>query len=174
MQWNQAFVQRLWVDKWDKRVPVLVTLLALVLLSHSMAELTWKLVPVPQIAGPGISQSATPAAAGAKKSGDQPLAGKIVSWNLFGKFEKQKPILAPVEQVAESAPDTRLNLKLRGVFASPNPKVARAIIADAKSNEDSYAVGDSLPGGAILSQVFSDKVIIEHNGRLETLRLPID
>ena len=81
----------------------------------------------------------------------------------------------PVKQIqkAETAPDTKLNLKLRGVFASPNPDFSRAIIADAKGNEDSYAVGDPLPGGAVLSQVFSDKVILEYNGGLETLRLPV-
>lgn len=174
MQWGQGLIQRLWTDKWDKRLPVLVTMLALVLLSHSMAELTWKLVPVPQLGGTGIGGAADPVMAVSPVSGSQPLAGKIASWNIFGKFEVQKANPAPVQQAVETAPDTRLNLKLRGVFSSPNPKLARAIIEDAKGDEDSYAVDDSLPGGAVLNQVFTDKVILEYNGRLETLRLPVD
>jgi len=31
-----------------------------------------------------------------------------------------------------------------------------------------------LPGGAILNEIYPDRVILEHNGRLETLKLPVD
>ena len=34
------------VDGLDKRLPVLVTVIAVILLTQSMAQLTWKLVPV--------------------------------------------------------------------------------------------------------------------------------
>jgi general secretion pathway protein C len=33
-------------------------------------------------------------------------------------------------------------------------------------------VGDPLPGGAKLSEIYPDRIILERNGRFETLRLP--
>ena len=167
-------IQRFWVDGLDKRLPVLVTFLAVILLTHSMAMLTWKLVPAPKISDQISGSQTTRTGQSSMPKGNQPQASKIARWNLFGKYEvpRVEPV-KPVQQV-ETAPDTKLNLKLRGVFASPNPKFSRAIIADAKSNEDSYSIDAPLPGGAILRQIFSDKVILEHNGKLETLRLPAD
>jgi len=35
-----------------------------------------------------------------------------------------------------------------------------------------YAVGDNVPGGAKLHSVFNDRVVIERDGRLESLALP--
>src|SRR5207302_2036845 len=35
-----------------------------------------------------------------------------------------------------------------------------------------YAVGDSVPGGAKLHSVYSDRVLIDRDGRLESLTLP--
>jgi general secretion pathway protein C len=103
---------------------------------------------------------------------EQALAKKINDYNLFGKYEPNKPVAAPVQPAV--VPETRLNLKLRGVFASEDKTAARAIIADSRENEDSYSIGSPLPGGAILNEIFPDRVILEHNGQLETLRLPSD
>lgn len=171
--WSQQLLQRFWVDGLDKRLPVLATLLALLLLTHSMATLTWKIVPVPETPGQSIRQMRTPTSQQAAAKTNQPLADTIANWNLFGKFEVEKPKPVLVQPV-ETAPDTKLNLKLRGVFASTNPQSSRAIIADAKGDEDSYKVGSTVPGGAILNEIYSDKVILETNGRLEVLRLPVE
>ena len=43
---------------------------------------------------------------------------------------------------------------------------------DPKGKENHYAVGDPLPGGAKLSEIYPDRIILERNGRYETLRLP--
>ncbi len=155
----------------DKRLPIIVTVLAIVLLTHSLASLTWKLVPVPETEGI-TSGIARPQIAPTSRSTNQPLANKISQWHLFGKYEVQKP--KPKPKLVEDAPETRLNLKLRGVFASEDKSQARAIIADAKGVDDSYAIGDEVPGGAILSDIFADKVILERNGQFETLKLPIE
>ena len=173
-EWGQQILQRVWIDRLDKRLPGLVTLLVLAMLTHALALLSWKLVPVPAVSESAISTSVgTALQQSAGNTRNLAVAQKIAGWNLFGKVEVKKaepvPVLNP-----ETAPDTRLNLKLRGVFAATNPRHSRAIIADEKNNEDSYAVGDTLPGGAVLNQVFPDKVILEHNGALETLRLPVD
>ena len=173
----QQLLQRLWLDGLDKRLPALATLLALVLLTHSMAILTWKVVPMPEVPGQNsvqqLSQQRTQTAQQLGSQSNRPLADTIANWNLFGKFEVEKPKPVAVQPV-ETAPDTKLNLKLRGVFASTNPQSSRAIIADAKGDEDSYKVGSTVPGGAVLNEIFSDKVILDTNGRLEVLRLPAD
>lgn len=170
--WSQQFLQRLWVDGLDRRLPVLATLFALILLTHSMASLTWRIVPVPDLAGQSLGKQRTQVNQASSNKANQPLANTIANWNLFGKVEVAKP--KPVVQQVEAAPETKLNLKLRGVFAASNPASSRAIIADARGEEDSYKVGSTVPGGAILNEIFTDKVILDTNGRLEVLRLPVE
>jgi general secretion pathway protein C len=47
-----------------------------------------------------------------------------------------------------------------------------AILGQTAPTAKVYAVGDNVPGGAKLHSVFSDRVVIDRNGRLETLALP--
>lgn len=153
---------------------------ALLLLTHSMAALTWKFIPLPEgVSLTSVSEtlptpSAQPFINPAEAQKDRPLAGEIQNMHLFGKFEIKKAPPPPVVPTVQAAKPTRLNLKLRGIFASSNKALARAIIADAKNSEDSYKVGDDLPGGAKLHQIMTDKVILENRGKLETLLLPED
>jgi general secretion pathway protein C len=82
---------------------------------------------------------------------------------------------APVRSAAPvDAPETKLKLVLRGVFSSDDKDNARAIIADPRGQEEQYAIGDTLPGDAELSEVHAEKVILMRGGRYETLRLPRD
>ncbi|MGD8568462.1 MAG: type II secretion system protein GspC [Gammaproteobacteria bacterium] len=167
----QDFTQRIWVGGLDSRLPAIAATIAVLLLSHSLARLTWNLVPTPEIA----QQAAVTAQRQQRVqrvTRDRPLAQKISDLNLFGKYEPHKVTAEPVKP--KVVPETKLNLKLRGVFASPDKKQARAIIADARGEEDSYRIGGEVPGGAILTEIHSDRVILERNGRLETLKLPVD
>jgi general secretion pathway protein C len=167
----QELTQRFWVGNLDTRLPLLAAVIAILLLTQSLAKLTWNLVPQP-----ALDESSITAESEAPRSNrvvrEQPLAKKINNYHLFGKYEPKKAVVAPVKPAV--VPETKLNLKLRGVFASKDDNAARAIIADSRGEEDSYRLGSELPGGAILNEIHSDHVILEHNGRLETLRLPID
>ena len=49
-----------------------------------------------------------------------------------------------------------------------------AIVADARNREQVYAVGDTLPGEAVLEEVYPDRIILRRAAQLETLRLPED
>ena len=71
----------------------------------------------------------------------------------------------------EDAPDTTLNLKLLGVLAG-DKDYGYAIISSGGNKIKHYALGDDVPGGATLHAVFSDRVILERDIRMETLRLP--
>lgn len=170
---GQNLANRAGVLLTDRRLPVVVMVLGLLLLSHSLASLTWKLVPLPELVDDVMTVQPRANAIDSQPVRDQPVAGLISQWHLFGEFIKQKPVPPPVQQAVETAPDTRLSLKLLGVFSSTNQATARAIIADAKG-EDSFKIGDQLPGGAVLNSIFDDRVVLDHEGSLETLRLPVD
>ncbi|HFE32149.1 MAG TPA: type II secretion system protein GspC [Gammaproteobacteria bacterium] len=166
--WQADWLPRLAVLAQDRRLAALATLLVVVLLAKALASLTWTLLPAPEegMAGailPGVVPvQARPASA-------RVSALTIERLHLFGEAEKAAP--KPMAKVVD-APDTRLNLKLRGVLASNNPAIARAIIADGKGQEDAYAVDDKLPGDAVLKEIHGDRIILQYRGRLETLRLP--
>lgn len=70
------------------------------------------------------------------------------------------------------APDSRLDLKLRGVIAAGDARWSRAFIASGNDDERGYPVGAALPGGATVQAVHPDRVVLARNGSLETLRLP--
>lgn len=162
---GQSLIQPVLSFGQDKRVPMLVALLVMVLLAHSLAQLTWQLLPVPQSGDTALSPSTTPVTVvrnGAKQNHYQAIS----QWHLFGELQKTVP--KPAAQVKD-APDTRLNLKLSGVLSSSNPVLARAIIGDNSGVEKAYAVGDELPGNAVLREIHADRVILETRGRLETL-----
>lgn len=70
-----------------------------------------------------------------------------------------------------NAPQTDLDLTLRGTLATEDPEAALAIIADAENGERTYAVGAELPGDAVLHAVHRDRAILRRAGELETLPL---
>lgn len=167
----EDFTQRFWVGRLDSRLPLIATALFIVLLAHGLAKLTWNLAPLPAVEDLAVGdQRQKPRATRVVR--EQPLANRISGYNLFGLYEPKKEVVAPVKPAV--VPETKLNLKLRGVFASKDKEAARAIIADSRGDEDSYRIGSELPGGAVLSEIHPDRVILEHNGRFETLKLPVE
>lgn len=166
--WQADWLPRLMVLAQDRRLATLVTLLLVLLLAQALAGLTWTLVPAAEEGGAGVILTGA-APAPVRPASAEVSALSIERLHLFGEAEKAAP--KPVVKVVD-APDTRLNLKLRGVLASSNPAIARAIIADGKGQEDAYAVDDKLPGNAVLKEIHADRIILEYRGRLETLRLP--
>ncbi len=167
--WQADWLPRLAVLAQNRRLAALVTLALVLLLAQALASLTWTLLPVAEEGvGVTIPTGAAPAPV-ARPASARASALAIERLHLFGEAQKAAP--KPVARVVD-APDTRLNLKLRGVMASSNPAIARAIIADGKGREDAYAVDDQLPGNAVLKEIHADRIILEYRGRLETLRLP--
>jgi general secretion pathway protein C len=70
------------------------------------------------------------------------------------------------------APETRLNLVLRGVIAADPMELSLAIIARGKNGkEEVLSVGDKMPGGITIESIHADHVILNRGGRLETLQL---
>jgi general secretion pathway protein C len=166
--WAATVLPRLAAMGLDKRLPLLVSLLMTLLVAQGLAVLTWELLPRPELEAIPVT-AVNERGAVAANTAQQRQLQQISGWHLFGEVQKVAP--KPIAQVTE-APDTRLNLKLSGVLASSEPRSARAIIADGRGTEKAYGVDDTLPGNAILREIYADRVILEHRGRLETLRLP--
>ena len=145
------------------RLPTLTSAVFIVLIAYLLASLTWQLfAPQPANITTPITdrpQSFTP------KSQRRQYDRHIARLHLFGKTQVPKSSAAPV------APETRLNLTLRGVFAT-DEEDSMAIIASGGTNEKYYRIGDSIMGGTTLKAVYADRVLLERNNRLETLRLP--
>lgn len=147
----------------------LVALLLGIWVLYRMASLVWLVVPAPPVAE--IPADATPAAAPASAARRPRLdIAEVVNWHLFGAQAATAPAAAPGGPI--DAPDTRLNLVLRGVLSSEDPEEARAIIAEPNGNENFFRVGSALPGGAELKEIYPDRIILMRAGRHETLRLP--
>ena len=147
------------------RLAVWATGALVLLLAYSMAQLVWMLFPAP----------AAEDTLGAMESRQAPASVERAPLNLgrlhlFGKAQakKDKP-----GAVTEEAPDTKLRLTLRGVVATGDQEMARAIISEPAGEEKYYALDDKLPGGAVLKEIAADRVILQTRaGRMETLRLP--
>ena len=163
--WKQRLDQ--WTGLWQ-RLPQVVSVLLLLGVAGSLAQLTWRLLPPPPAEPP--PPQLTPATS-ARPAPEDDWAARLSRAHLFGQAPEE---VAPPPQLPIEAPETALKLTLRGVYLADDRRQSHAIIADAGGRDRSYRPGDALPGGAILKEVYADRVILERNGRLETLRLPTE
>jgi len=132
-----------------------------------LASFVWILVPVEGEFDWSMKSSGTANSSAPFSTTAQVNFRTIVNAHLFGAAGT-----APVTIKAVDAPETRLNLKLRGTIAAADKKFTHAIIGDGKGKNEVYFIDDAVPGGAILHAVYPDRVILNRAGALETLRLP--
>lgn len=84
---------------------------------------------------------------------------------LFGDYVPNNLNEADVKQ-------SRLDLSLVGIMFSEDNNASHVIIRSAGGREQTYHVGDSLPGGATIKRITEDGVLILRNGALERITLP--
>ncbi len=149
----------------SSRLPFWVSLLLVILIAWYAARIFWLLFPgtaAPIWAPPARTETAS-------ERGAQGIdVAAIIATHLFGEDTGEAP--PPVE--TQDAPETRLNLELRGAIAAQDRRMAHAIIADGAGREQVYFLDDPVPGGATLHRVQIDRVILNRGGALETLKLP--
>src|SRR5690606_5996394 len=121
-------------------------------------------VATPTVSLPAAATVATAPAPGAERGRE------VARLHLFGEAVTTQE--AVVEAVPRDAPDTRLRLTLRGLFAARDPDQALAIVAEPGGDEKADRIGDPRPGGAELREIHADRIILSRAGRYETLRLP--
>lgn len=159
--WNETVLDLLRRLQDARRLRLVLNVVLLLAIAHGLATLTWVLVPAPRMAAPPPQAVAAPAAA--PESG----AVRVAAMHLFGTAPPQGANGAPIH-----APETTLKLVLAGVLAASDARAARAIIRAPDGTEKPYRVGDLLPGNATLKEIYPDHVLLERNGRYETLPLP--
>jgi general secretion pathway protein C len=94
------------------------------------------------------------------------IAG-ITSAHLFG----DSPTVVNAQDPAH-APPSSIPLILTGIISAEDPQNGLAILGQTAAAAKVFAVGDNVPGGAKLHSVYSDRVVIDRGGHLETLVLP--
>jgi len=137
-------------------LPQLLTILAAAAIAGQLALLVWKFVPGARRAPPPApvpAHGAPPDLAGLLRA---PLFGAPPAANTSG----------------ENAPRTRVALVLTGTLAVRDPKAGLAIIGETAQAARLYAAGSALPGGVKLHEVYTDRVVLDRDGTLETLPLP--
>jgi general secretion pathway protein C len=166
---QQADLIRILQSKHTQHAMWVINVLLVIWIASMLANLTWDLLSPAEPVGEIEVTTETPPA---PVNPDRQLISQMPSWHLMGiASQGSQPVQTstPVE-----APETKLNLVLKGALASNDPEHARAIIADPSGKEEQYAVGQQLPGNAELSEIHPDRIILKRNGRFETLRLPKD
>ena len=147
----------------NQRLATVASMLLIVACAWLLVEITWMFFPQGE-------ETSLPAMQKAKPSVDKQLQQnnfkQLTSANVFGVSEKE------AVQQQTKAPETKLNLTLKGVLAATPMDMASAIIAQGKKGkEDIYGIGDKMPGGVTIKEIHPEYVVLERGGRLETLKL---
>jgi general secretion pathway protein C len=141
--------------------PGVLAAVLVVALAWQLVQLTWLFLGAATV-NPAAVGNAPPATAVVA----QDLNG-IVNAHLFGIASKD-----PNPADVSAAPQTQMNLVLTGTMASADPQKGYAIVGDSATSAKTYPTGATLRPGTRLHSVFTDRVIIDNGGKLETLVLP--
>lgn len=145
----------LWSPKYAKWIMLSASMvLALLLLIELVSVYTfWR-----QINAPLAEKTPVPAVSGEK------INVEDFDTELFGTW-------LPPDMSSADVRESRLNLEVVSIMYSGNPDRSLAIIRS-DGEELHYKVGDTLPGRVVIKSIMPDGVLVEHNGALESLRLP--
>jgi len=130
--------------------------------AHILALITWMLFSdqAPVVSTPAPSVKTMPQAE------NQQAFRQLTNAHLFGIMGKAAP------SATTKAPETRLDLVLKGILADDPMKNASVIISRGKGGqEEVYGIGDKMPGGVTIKEIHAEHIILERQGQLETLRL---
>jgi general secretion pathway protein C len=95
-----------------------------------------------------------------------PDLNRVSQAHLFGRLG----VAAPTQ--SSELPSTQLQWVLQGVFTGGSPQEGSAIILAGEQSAQLYKTEQQLPGGATLTEVHADHVVLNLGGRLEKLRFP--
>jgi len=147
----------------NRHLAAVISLLLIVACAWLLVEVTWMFLPQDEEQVSPVQQKTRSIS---HKQAQQNNFRKLTSANIFGVSDKV------TVQKQTKAPETRLNLTLKGVLAAKPMNRASAIIAQGKSGkEDIYGVGDRMPGGVLIKEIHPEYVVLDRNGQLETLKL---
>lgn len=150
------------------RVSILIAGFLVALSGWTLGQVVW----LTQDASPQmVAWQPSPPPRGQGQTSERLNVAELKAMQLFGVYNENKPQPVVRQPVVQDAPKTRLNLVLVGAVASSNPQTSLAVIAN-RGQQATYGVGEEIEGTrAKLKAVLVDRVIIENEGRDETLML---
>lgn len=153
----------------NARLPLLAAILLALMLGWQLAGIGWRLLPTAEPGQPAAARIVEPdmVDAGSSNSG---AMRRLASLHLFGTPPDEDTATAERSAEPEDAPETRLDLDLRGLFAVADGQ-GYAIIRTAGDGEQVFAVGDRLPGNARITGIYGDRLLLRRDSNLETLWL---
>ena len=144
--------------------PMVANVVLIAAIAWLAALLTWQALP-----GAAPRPDTTIPATAPAVTDDPGRRADVAALHLFGEAPNE-PASASARRIPTEAPETRLNLKLTGVFATGDGN-GIAIISAGGAEESVFGVGERVAGQATVDGIYADRVILERNGNLETLRL---
>jgi general secretion pathway protein C len=153
-----------WLQTLTRVGPGLVGAILVVALAWQLVQATWLFLgatgngPLPGSIAPQAQPTASTPAVD---------LNALVGAHLFG-IASSEPNPADVN----TAPQTQMNLVLTGTMASADPQKGYAIVGESATTAKTYPTGATLRPGTKLHSVFTDRVILDNGGKLETLVLP--
>ncbi len=143
---------------WSTHGPAIVAVVLVIAIAAQLADFSWRVL--------------TPAIAPATDSPGMPLPTAatvdlpaIINAHLFG-------MAAPDGGDPSTAATVNSSLVLAGTLAGNDPEKGWAIIGPNAQGGRVYATGATLPGGARLFEVYTDRAILLRAGLREVLLLP--
>lgn len=144
-----------------QHLPDATNLVLVVANMHILALITWLVVSDP----PDSAVSALPVTTTSSQPDNKQAFRELTSAHLFG-------VMGTKTAPSARAPETRLNLILKGILADNPMKNATVIISQGMNGkEDVYGLGDKIPGGVTIKSIHAEHIILDRQGQLETLRL---
>ncbi|MAN46217.1 MAG: hypothetical protein GYB49_09220 [Alphaproteobacteria bacterium] len=128
------------------------------------ARLVWLVVDPGGAVSPDIPVRATSAPAGATAVSVDADTSRLMRENPFGAGPA---VIADVPD----APETSLNLKLRGVRASTQEDDGIALITTPDNRTSAYVPGEAILDGVVLYRIYGDRVTLRKGGQVETLMM---
>jgi general secretion pathway protein C len=151
-----TYFERVTASRWT---PIAATLLALALLSHSLAQWSWRALTPPERASLPPAVTASP-----PQNTNATLLRDVLAANLFGVVAMKSGSYSP-----DNLPITSLNLVLTGVMV--RGKGSYALIRIDGGDETPISIGQEVQAGARLHAVYADRAVLERGGSYEGLPL---
>ena len=156
----------------NQLLPPWVALLLVIAIGWQLAKIIWMLLPGPSVGDP-VDVPAGQVSIARQNSGAADVQA-IVDAHIFKEVDSEAPPHVREDEDFGDLDESRANLELRGTIASEEPELSAAIIYDGANEEKVYLIGDPITSGAKLHAVLTDHVVLNENGNLTKLSLPVE
>jgi len=134
-------------------------------------RLLWRALPDAPAARPPAELTSAKSPQTTNQGDGRDPSARLASVALFGTADQGDDAAADADAAPADAPETQLNLSLKGVYAAGAGE-GLAIITSGSGDASVFSVGDAIAGNARITGIFGDRVVLRRNGRAETLRMP--